>query len=81
MGMQSGAILDSQLSASSFSDLSSAEQTRFMIGTGWTPDPEDKIPWFKVNFMRLTVVMGTQVAGKVSVNHFDKYICRFHIVD
>ena len=67
MGMQSGAILDSQLVSSSFLPKHDTTSSRLGVGSGWIPDPDDTDPWVGVDFKETANVMGMVINGKVSI--------------
>ncbi|XP_072040128.1 uncharacterized protein [Amphiura filiformis] len=67
LGMQSGVIRDSQLSASSSSSsVTTATESRIGVGSGWIPALDDSNPWIKVNLMKVTNVTGLVVSGNFS---------------
>ncbi|KAL9975104.1 hypothetical protein ACROYT_G012220 [Oculina patagonica] len=70
VGMESGAILDSQITASTvFSDYYSAHEARLHFkaeegkGGGWSPDQRDYNQWLQVDFQQMTRVTRIATQG------------------
>ena len=83
LGMESGVILDTQISSSSdLSDTSTAIYARFnysgISGTdgAWIAANDDKNQWVEVNLYRQTVITGVNMQGNPSS---DKWVTRYKV--
>ncbi|XP_033105232.1 uncharacterized protein LOC117107633 [Anneissia japonica] len=80
LGMHSGSIQDSQLSASSSTHLYGPERGRLFIkadedipaGSGWIADKTDSVPWFQVDMLTTYIFTGVVSQGTADVEAWVK---------
>ena len=75
--MESGNILDNQITSSSeSSDTSTAIYARLNTDGAWVAANDDKNQWVKVNMYRQTVITGVKMQGNPSS---DKWVTRYKV--
>ncbi|XP_066295973.1 uncharacterized protein [Branchiostoma lanceolatum] len=77
VGIESGFILDTQLSASSSHDNSTGpENGRIGMPSAWVPNVQNKRQWFQVDFRKRRVLTGVTTQGR---GNFDQWMTRYKL--
>ena len=77
LGMESGIILDTQITSSSdLSGTSTALFARFDTAGAWIAAIDDKNQWVEVNLYRQTIITGVNMQGNPSS---DKWVTKYKV--
>ncbi|XP_019637275.1 PREDICTED: uncharacterized protein LOC109479727 [Branchiostoma belcheri] len=77
VGIESGFILDTQLSASSsYDNTTGPENGRIGMPSAWVPNVQNKRQWFQVDFRKRRVLTGITTQGR---GNFNQWVTRYKV--